>query len=292
MKKLILKAVLLFILMSPALGEDEGILPDEIPRDAQRRGPYSDRGSELYYYYHSGVDIVPANVAATEEYRAKVLFERKFMKDGKLHGVQRKWFPNGKLRTEEMYRDGIRDGVFRVWSETGVLVGEFSIVQGTGASTVYNLSGQLIAENHYKNNQREGLQMERNAERITLSRERSGVRDGMILSFFAASGQLASLGFSSRSLQLGPMITYSERGSVETVSWHTGRMDDQLVTSSEYAAAQAAAPTLLPPYYSDIDEYKKLVTDDVKAVIEKYRQMPRVKIPLLFDKDGTPVLDK
>lgn len=293
MKNIILTAAMVAsVLVLAMTARSEENLPDSIPSGAQKRGPFPDRDSELFYYYPSGADIKKANILAIEDYRNHVLVERNFLKDGMLHGVQRKWFPNGKQKSEEPYQNGKRDGICKVWGQGGALLGQYSMSKGTGVVMVYNVAGQLVREEHFNDNFPEGLQMELYDGVVTYSWIKNRVRQGTIFGFFVSTGRIATMGFvSSEGLEVGPRIAFTDQGVFQTVSWHLGRMDGKLVTAEEYAAAQAANP-LLPPYYADINDYKKFIKKEVQHLIENYRKMPPVKIPLEFANDGKPVLAK
>ena len=45
-------------------------------------------------------------------------------------GVVRQWHDNGQLRSEEIYKDGKKDGVWKRWNEEGKLISEETYKDG------------------------------------------------------------------------------------------------------------------------------------------------------------------
>ena len=103
---------------------------------------------------------------------------------------------------------------------------------------------------------------------------------------FSAAGDLIEIEFfSEEGVQHGPEIFFKSDGSARPFEWH---VNGKKVNAAEYAAATATDPTL-PPYYADTKKYNEFLDAEVKARLEKYRKMPRVKIPLEFDQAGNLV---
>jgi hypothetical protein len=63
-----------------------------------------------------------------------------------LHGRRRLWHRNGKLASEEFYRDGLLHGAFRQWNEKGALLGSYKMEQGTGVQKEWHDNGRLNLE--------------------------------------------------------------------------------------------------------------------------------------------------
>jgi antitoxin component YwqK of YwqJK toxin-antitoxin module len=87
----------------------------DVPKDAEKDGPSPNRegGTSVRY-----LDVVTKAALCEEEYTRKgVMVERKLFRNGKKHGVQRRWYDEGGKRLEEPYRDGMMDGIFRDWDE-------------------------------------------------------------------------------------------------------------------------------------------------------------------------------
>lgn len=71
--------------------------------------------------------------------------------DGKLHGMNREFYPNGKARLECNYNGGLRDGIERKWDEDGSLMKETEFKNGKmhGVEKIY-INGMLDAEMIWK----------------------------------------------------------------------------------------------------------------------------------------------
>lgn len=80
-------------------------------------------------------------------------------------------------------------------------------------------------------------------------------------------------------------IEFDDTGEVKRKIW---RLNFKYVSEETYAKAAATDKTL-PPYFKDTNQYKTLVTPEVKALIKRYRAMSPVKIPLEFGDKGEPV---
>ncbi|EDY15970.1 conserved hypothetical protein [Chthoniobacter flavus Ellin428] len=222
-----------------------------------------------------------------------ILVSREMFLHGEKHGVQREWYPNGQLKSEEPYRNGVRHGVFKTWSENGALIGQSSIVEGTGKLEVYDVDGVFTKERNYKGNRQNGLFVDRlnypgNPDhRMTLMWFKNGESVGNAFDFYE-DGTLSRLNFRAPwHSVIGPSIDFDRRGGIESINWYRS---GQEVTEAEYAKAAALDPKL-PPYYHEPDKYKEeFVTPEVRALVEHYQKMPPVKIPLEFGPDGKPIL--
>jgi antitoxin component YwqK of YwqJK toxin-antitoxin module len=286
--------------------QDENYLDYGIPADAIKRGPRRLRpDQDVIFYFQPGTDMTSTSIMATPtpdgvipdwkhpEPMGKewfnqngVLVSRELFKNGVKHGVQRKWYPNGQLESEKPYKNGSMEGVFRVWDERGQLIAQYALHQGTGVVSVYNSSGQLAKNRHYDHNAEDGPQMERSEQgEIVLYGMKKGKTIGPVFGFFANGSYCYISFFSENGLRVGPYIRFKQDGSVQTISWCVDGLE---VKESDYAAAAARDPKL-PPYYSDITQYKQLAGPDVHALFEKYQKVPKVKIPLEFDPAGNPV---
>jgi antitoxin component YwqK of YwqJK toxin-antitoxin module len=87
----------------------------------------------------------------------KVKSEQSF-KDGKLDGSFKVYFDSGRLRKEGAYKNGKREGPFKTYHENGQLVLEESYKNGKldGSFKTYYGNGQLRSDSFYKDGKREG----------------------------------------------------------------------------------------------------------------------------------------
>jgi len=83
----------------------------------------------------------------------------------------------------------------------------------------------------------------------------------------------------------GPCLRFGQDGSVAEKKWY---IRGKIVSEAVYADA-AAKDSNLPPYYADPVKYKNLIDAEVQPLIQRYRNMQRVKIPLEFDAQGNPI---
>jgi len=291
MKLLLVCILALTPLLSVSLfAEDGNHLTYSIPIAAKRVGPHATRDPEKkeYLYFIPGAEIARENLIAIEVVCNEVLVKRDLFKNGKKHGVQREWYPDARPKLESPYKDGRMDGVFKRWSEQGNLVGQYTMLDGMGTAIVYDNVGQLSLEDSYKNNQRDGLGVERVLNVLSLTWSKAGQLVGWGYGFYE-NGELADLAFfSSDGQPNGPVINFSNNGTVIKKVWY---LSGREVSEDEYKAATESNSNL-PIYRADVAQYREGVGDEVRAVFEKYAKMPLVKIPLQFDREGKPVLAK
>lgn len=86
------------------------------------------------------------------------VFSEENYKDGKLDGVVKNYYPNGKLTEETHYTEGKKDGVSKVYTDEGILIEEVAYLNGKlhGFGKYYNLKGQLQEQGNYENGVRKG----------------------------------------------------------------------------------------------------------------------------------------
>lgn len=78
--------------------------------------------------------------------------------NGKKEGLYRMWYQNGQLISESTYVNGVMEGVLREWHENGQLSSESTYVNGNldGVVQDWYENGQLYAERTYMNGVMEG----------------------------------------------------------------------------------------------------------------------------------------
>ncbi|MBN9689228.1 MAG: hypothetical protein J0M24_03230 [Verrucomicrobia bacterium] len=79
-------------------------------------------------------------------YRNGQVRERIPLQDCARHGRVQSWHRNGVLASEEFYVNGRLHGIGRQWDETGKLLGEFTVDQGTGVQREWHDNGRIKVE--------------------------------------------------------------------------------------------------------------------------------------------------
>lgn len=87
---------------------------------------------------------------------------------GKKHGLYTLYHPNGEIMEQGSFDNDLFDGEWYYYDERGVLVGEGSYEKGTGVQMGYNANGNLVRIVHYQDNQKQGEDIELNAEGDTV----------------------------------------------------------------------------------------------------------------------------
>ena len=286
--------------MANSLGEEDPGLPlgYDIPPGAGKVGPVTGRDPDLewYNYTEPGAKNSLENVIGRECYFKGQLIERELFKrptsvrfggySSIKHGVQQTWHRNGVKASESPYKNGKMDGVFREWNDAGQLIGHYKMADGTGTKRIYNADGTLQKEEHFETGRRDGTFFEAGSTQVTLLWAREGHVIGKAFSFDATGEVRSIICYSSEGIPHGPGLSFSQSGTVITKEWY---VKERAVTESQYQVAASIDPTL-PPYYADARKYKEFATPEVKALLKKYLNLPRVKIPLEFDKAGNPIL--
>jgi len=104
-------------LVLTAHSQEPDYLTYAIPGDARKQGPKATRipdEQECLYFPASG-EMTRDNPLGIELLHRGTLVKRDLLKDGKKHGVQREWFPSGTIKSESPYKNGLMEGVYRVW---------------------------------------------------------------------------------------------------------------------------------------------------------------------------------
>lgn len=71
------------------------------------------------------------------------------IKNGKEHGLSRRWHANGVLAEERHYRHGLLHGLAKQWNAQGVLLGTCNLRNGTGLLRKWYDNGQVRAESSF-----------------------------------------------------------------------------------------------------------------------------------------------
>lgn len=91
--------------------------------------------------------------------KSKQVMSREFYKDGKLHGKQTTYYPDGKVTEEITYSNGIKEGENLYYSPEGVLIKklQYRNDQLEGAAIYYDAFGVVVIEGNYKLGKKHGL---------------------------------------------------------------------------------------------------------------------------------------
>lgn len=87
----------------------------------------------------------------------RILSEENY-KDGKLNGVLKNFYPNGKTTLEAEYKNGLKNGYSKIYTEDGILIEDLNYLNGKleGQGKYYDLKGNLKEKGIYKNGKRFG----------------------------------------------------------------------------------------------------------------------------------------
>jgi antitoxin component YwqK of YwqJK toxin-antitoxin module len=266
--------------------QTESDLSYRIPADAERVGPTSTRdpNRQRYSYFPAGAERSRRTVIAIESFDDGKLVEREFFKNGERHGVQQEWYLDGRLKSESPFLHGKRHGRFRVFSEKGNLVSDYTMKDGSGLMSLYNDNGVLQQEEQYEGNRLHGLRFYRATDRISFTRMKEGELAGTGYDFYN-NETLAAIGTFIAGAPVGPQLEFTSNGQLKRRVFYLAGIE---VSDGEYAKA-VASDRSLPPYYVDSSEYKSRVGDETKKQLRNYQGKPRVKIPLELDFKGNPI---
>ncbi len=88
----------------------------------------------------------------------KTILSEEHYKDGKLHGVLKNYYMNGKITEETLYENGKKHGVSKIYTEEEVLIEQVHFSRGilNGEAKYFDLKGIIQEKGSYKNGKREG----------------------------------------------------------------------------------------------------------------------------------------
>lgn len=87
---------------------------------------------------------------------------------GKKHGLYTLYYPNGEIVEQGSFYEDLFDGDWSYYDDRGVLIGEGKFDKGNGVQMAYNINGNLVRIVHFQNNQKQGEDIELNAEGDTV----------------------------------------------------------------------------------------------------------------------------
>jgi antitoxin component YwqK of YwqJK toxin-antitoxin module len=91
------------------------------------------------------VDGVPHGVQRRWYLDGSLRSETPFV-HGVVHGERVEYFPNGKVALRQTVKHDLLDGVVQQFDPSGRLLGEFTMVEGTGTYKTWDRSGRLESE--------------------------------------------------------------------------------------------------------------------------------------------------
>ncbi len=88
----------------------------------------------------------------------KRLFSEENYADGKLHGVLKNYYNNGKLTEVSEYKNGKKEGNSKIYTEDGILIEDINYVAGVlnGEAKYFDLKGVIKEKGLYENGERKG----------------------------------------------------------------------------------------------------------------------------------------
>jgi antitoxin component YwqK of YwqJK toxin-antitoxin module len=133
---------------------DEDYLTYSIPKDAVGKSGEVRPG----YDYVREIDyrVGEKLVAQQRFWKNGQMYSETLFKDGMKHGVERFWYDNHQIRFESPYKAGAMHGVFKQWDRDGKLLGSFEMKEGTGVRKLWHDNGQLDKEEPYKDGKEDG----------------------------------------------------------------------------------------------------------------------------------------
>lgn len=86
------------------------------------------------------------------------LFSEEFYKDGKLNGELKNYYPNGKVTNKTHYTNGVKSGASKTYTDEGILIEEVNYSNGKldGPAKFFDLKGNLKEKGAYQNGKRKG----------------------------------------------------------------------------------------------------------------------------------------
>jgi antitoxin component YwqK of YwqJK toxin-antitoxin module len=254
-----------------------------IPTDAVKAGPFMGMGHGMEVVRYLRRDT--KELVAVDDLFLGVVTARMLYKDGIQHGISKRWYKNGKPMSAIPYKKGIMHGVCKHWDEAGNLVGCYRIENGGGLAVVCFSNGRLESVIPYGRNAKNGLAFA-----------------------FYDNGQVRAVRFLRDGRLYGPCFNFYEGGKLER--WRTadatGALDGPDVGQDEHNdrawvqyyirgervsdqryEQEAKKDLRLPAFKRDPKDYlRDVVPAEVKALIEHYKNLPPVTIPLEYKEEG------
>jgi antitoxin component YwqK of YwqJK toxin-antitoxin module len=262
---------------------DQSYLSYDIPKNAVKKTPFSDRGdrAETIKYSDPATDELVASERILPQSHRRIQLE--LFKAWELHGVQREWYDDGKPKSESPYKNGVMHGLFKRWDEKGNLVACYKIVSGSGIEKVYYSNGRLMQEVQYRENVRNGLcyQLYDNGQMMSVGTCTNGRPSAGVGIDYYPSGEISDVACHDEKGQpIGPFARFAPDGKLDRDV--TYFLDGMTVTKDQYLQHSKADPKL-PKVENDPQRYKGMEDDRIKRIVAEYKVTLPVKIPLECD---------
>ncbi|MEL1242958.1 hypothetical protein AAEO56_01680 [Flavobacterium sp. DGU11] len=90
---------------------------------------------------------------------SKALMSTERYVKGKLTGIRKVFFPNGNINEETTFVNGIKDGIYKKYTETGILLedAKYKNDQYHGPATYRNGQGEIVATGQFTNGKKTGI---------------------------------------------------------------------------------------------------------------------------------------
>lgn len=88
----------------------------------------------------------------------KTIFSEENYKDGKLEGLLKNYYINGKVTEATEYKDGVKHGTSKIYTDEGILIEDVNYENGVleGEGKYYDLKGVIKEKGKYKDGKRFG----------------------------------------------------------------------------------------------------------------------------------------
>jgi len=286
--RLLLIAIICSFAVLGIIQADDSYLEYSIPKNADKYGPISTRESAVTYskYFQKGAK--PENsmaIVGLEYYRNEILTSRKLYKNGKLHGVQKKWYTNGKLKMEAPYKTGEMHGLFKEYNHIGQLTSMYQMIKGNGTKLAFNNNGSIKGVEFISKNKGNGWSLEfyENGAIKSVNKKENGLYLPEYNAAFHRNGSIYIVALSNNLKPRSAIIAYYEdSGKIGELVF---LLRGVTVNKDEYQKASKTNKEI-PKLLEKSKAYKKHLHPDIAALIRSYKSIEAVKIPLKLNDEG------
>ncbi|HLF53017.1 MAG TPA: hypothetical protein VI621_12035 [Flavobacterium sp.] len=90
---------------------------------------------------------------------SKTLMTLENYKNGKLEGVRKVYFPNGKIAEETSYKNNVKEGIYKKYTEKGIVLEDSFYKKGEfhGQAIYKDPEGNVVAKGLYKEGKKSGM---------------------------------------------------------------------------------------------------------------------------------------
>jgi antitoxin component YwqK of YwqJK toxin-antitoxin module len=95
-------------------------------------------------YYHENSDSI---------------MTKEFYINGKLNGIRKVYYPNGKLAEETTYKEGLKEGIYKKYAENGVVLEEsiYKKDMYNGLAIFRNSKNEIVGQGLFKDDKKVGI---------------------------------------------------------------------------------------------------------------------------------------